>query len=235
MPRVRYSGVSTAVLAMLLLRGDSVAQVTIVPDTTSRVSVTGSGSIVVPPDMAEVTLGVYVLDRDLVKAKATSDHIVQALLRLVVSSDIPPQDVSSSALSIEPSYSEAESHEFLGYEVTRSVDLTLRDLEKLDQLIDKAIQAGANRQFRVSLKSSREKELREQALDMAIEDAKAQASRLASGFGAKLGAVRSISPGDPRSGTTMYTAASVSYGRGTFVPGTIRVEVVVSVTYELQR
>jgi uncharacterized protein YggE len=70
---------------------------------------------------------------------------------------------------------------------------------------------------------------------MAIKDAKVQASALATGFGAKLGPVRQIRPGDRHRGTVLYTAAAVGYGGGTFVPGTIRFEVAITVTFELQR
>ena len=112
------------------------------------------------------------------------------------------------------------------------MEVTLRDLIKLDTLIDRAIQTGANRQFAVTLQSSREKELREQALSMAIEDAKSQAARLAAGFGVKLGPVRSIRPGLD-SANALRAGATISYGHGTFAPGTIRFEEGVSITFLL--
>lgn len=208
------------------------AQITIVPDTSRLLTAGGRATVVATPDMASVSLGVYVLDPDLRKAKGASDRIVRGLLQVADDLGLPPADVSSSALDIEPQYSDDKQPVFRAYEVSRTVEVTLRDLAKLDALIDRAIQAGANRQFAVTLQSSRERELREQAMSMAMENAKAQAARLAAGFGVKLGPVRSIRPGlDSGNGASM--GATISYGHGTFAPGTIRFEEGVSVTFLL--
>jgi len=213
----------------------SSAQITLYPDPSPKLSVTGHGEVVAAPDMAVVSLGVYVLDKDLRKGKATSDVSVKRLLQVALALGAKGDDVVSSNLSIDPSYSEGKTREFLGYEISRSVEVTLRDLGKLDELVDQAIQSGANREFSVSLKSSQEAEFQRQAVALAVEDAKAQAARLASGFGVKLGTVRSISPGGER-GTTTYSAsaAAISYGRGTFAPGTIRFHADVSASFLLE-
>lgn len=208
------------------------AQFIFAPDTTRRVSVTGTGSVEIQPDIGSVSLGVLISDADLGTAKRAADQAVQRLLSIAERMDIAPTDLSSTTLDIRPRYSEAEVPEFLGYEVSRGVTVTLRDLSKLDDLIDSAITAGANRELYVVLRSSREREIRNQAIGLAIEDAKAQAERLAKGFGAILGPVRSIGPGDRR--TSSATAAALSYGSGSFRPGTIRIEAEVSVTYTLE-
>jgi uncharacterized protein YggE len=208
------------------------AQFIFAPDTTRRVSVTGTGSVEVQPDIGSVSLGVLISDADLGAAKRAADQAVQRLLSIAERLGIAPSDLSSTILDISPWYSESEVREFLGYEVSRGVTVTLRDLSKLDELIDSAIAAGANREFFVVLKSSRERELRSEAVELAIADAKAQAEQLAKGFGAILGPVRSIGPGDRR--TSSATAAALSYGSGSFRPGTIRIEAEVSVTYTLE-
>jgi uncharacterized protein YggE len=186
------------------------------------------------PDIATVALGVYVLDRDLRKAKAASDATVKLLLDLTATLSIAPADVASSALNIEAQYSDADVPEFLGYAVSRSVNVTLRDLSKLDQLVDRAIDAGANREFGVELASSRLRELQDQALSAAIEDAKVQAGRLAVGFGARLGAVRQISPSSGPNTMRSASVSTITFGSGTFAPGTIKVKSEISVTFLLE-
>jgi uncharacterized protein YggE len=226
---------SAVTATLLALIGVPVtAQVTFVPDPTPRITVTGTGAAMAQPDMATVSLGVYVLDRDLRKGKSSSDVILKRLLQLTQTLGIAPDDVSSSVLNIGPEYSEAKPPEFLGYEVSRSVTVTLRDLSKLDQLVDQAIEAGANREFNVSLTSSREQQLRQEAMTLAIDDAKAQAARLASGFGARLGPVRLINPGSGQAVRAAASAAFITYGHGTFAPGTIQFQADVSVTFLLE-
>ena len=221
-------------LAVALCVGSSAtAQVIFVPDRTPQVSVSGLGTVEVAPDLAKVTLGVYILDPNLRQAKQGVDKSVGRLLDLAESQGIQPTDISSSAANIEPSYSEAETPEFIGYEVTRSVNVTIRDLSRLDQLIDAAIEAGANREFSVRLESSKIREIEAQAMALAIEDAKAKARQLAEGFGAKLGAIRSVGP-KTNSSSTSYMAAYLSYGRGVFQPGTITVKSEISATFLLE-
>ena len=220
-----------AVLLQLLITVPGFAQ--LIPDPTPRISITGVGVVSTQPDMANVSFGIYILDRDLTRAKKESDAVMNRLLGVLASLNTQQVDISASGINIEPKYAESKASEFTGYEISRSIDVVLRDLSKLDQLIDKAIQSGANREFKVNLLSSREKELREQAVSLAIEDAKNQATRLVSGFGAKLGAVRNIST-DSR-GASLYSAVSVSFGKGTFVPGTIRIEAQLSVTFLIQQ
>jgi hypothetical protein len=92
-------------------------------------------------------------------------------------------------------------------------NVVLRELARLDQLVDLAIAAGANREFRVGLTTSRLRELQDQAMNLALEDAKAQAQRLATGFGAKVGAVRSI--GSSTGNYSMRLTSSAAPGFGT--------------------
>ncbi|HVR06701.1 MAG TPA: SIMPL domain-containing protein [Thermoanaerobaculia bacterium] len=219
-------------LTLLALPGAANAQLVIVPDTSRVVTAGGKATVVTSPDMATVSLGVYVLDRNLRSAKGASDKSVKGLLQMVADLGIAPEDISSAAVNIEPKYTEDKQPVFQGFEVSRTIEVTLRDLAKLDMLIDQSIQAGANRNFAVTLQSSHEKELREKALAMAIEDARSEAARLAAGFGVTLGPVRSIRP-SLDSSRTMASGATISYGQGTFMPGTIRVEAEVSVTFLL--
>jgi uncharacterized protein YggE len=221
--------------AVLLLASSASAQIIFAQDPTPRVTVAGMGAVEAQPDTATVILGVYVLDRDLHKAKAASDASVVRLLDVTKSLALDPRDVASSVLSIEPKYSDAPKPEFLGYEVSRSVTVTLRDLSKLDQLVDHAIDAGANRQFNVELTSSHLNELQDRAMALAVDDAKAQANRLASGFGAKLGPIRQIGPSSGSNTMRMASAATVHFGSGTFAAGTITVKSEISVTFLLEQ
>lgn len=219
------------VSAWILVPQPSTAQVIFAPDPTPRTTVDGSGVIVTQPDQALVSLGVYVIDRDLQKAKLASDGAIDRLLTIATELLLPKEFTSTSSLSIEPKYSEEASPQFLGYEVSRSMDVTLADLTKLDALIDHAIRAGANRDFSISLRSSREKELKEEALVLAAKDARHQAEKIASALGAKVGDVRTIGSGSRTSTAAM--ASTVSFGRGTFRPGSIRVEASLSITFLL--
>lgn len=231
----RFRNVILAATVPAIVGSAAFADVLFATDPTPRLDVVGIGEVEAVPDMATVSLGVYVLDPNLRKAKSTSDASVSKLLQIAGELSIASADVSSSVIDIEPRYSDADTPAFLGYEVSRSLTIILHELTKLDQLIDAAIDAGANREFNVALSSSHLPELQEKAMSLAIEDARAQAQRLAEGFGARLGAVRQIGPRSGNNTMRMATGTTVSFGAGTFTPGTIKVRSEISVTFLLEQ
>jgi uncharacterized protein YggE len=99
-------------------------------------------------------------------------------------------------------------------------------------LLDKAIEAGANRQFEIELGSSKEDELRSKAMENAVADAKRQATTLAEQFGAKLGRVYSISH-EEGFGGVMHCVLGPTFGEGTFQPGRIEISAEIAVVFEL--
>ena len=68
------------------------------------------------------------------------------------------------------------------FEMSRSMTVTLRQLAKLDELLNASIDAGANRIDSIVLGISREKDLKRQAVTLAINDAKELASKIAASW-----------------------------------------------------
>jgi uncharacterized protein YggE len=171
----------------------SIAQTTILtPDTSKTVSVTGHGSVSTVPDTASADVGVSIVDSDARKAKAAVDATVAKILSVAKGLGVAEVDLRTAAVNIEPRYDEKDRTRLRGYEVTQSVTATIHDLSKLDSFLDGAVQAGANRDFNVTLSSSREAALKQQALKLAIDAAKEQADAAARQLNVRLGAVRSI-------------------------------------------
>jgi Uncharacterized conserved protein, COG2968 len=74
----------------------------------------------------------------------------------------------------------------------RTVEVTLRELDKLNSLLDGALKAGLNEIRSVSLGVAQAESFKDKARKAAIDDATRQAQQLAAGFNAKLGPVYSI-------------------------------------------
>jgi hypothetical protein len=79
------------------------------------------------------------------------------------------------------------------YHVVNQVRVRLRDLTKTGELLQKALEAGANNVGGVSFSVADPKALQQEARDQAIADAQAKASQLAAGLGAQLGRLRQVS------------------------------------------
>jgi len=213
----------------------SIAQTTILtPDTSKTVSVTGHGSVSTVPDTASADVGVSVVDSDARKAKAAVDATVAKILSVAKGLGVAEVDLRTAAVNIEPRYDEKDRTRLRGYEVTQSVTATIHDLSKLDSFLDGAVQAGANRDFNVTLSSSREAALKQQALKLAIDAAKEQADAAARQLNVRLGAVRSINLNTGNYGqASLASRVSVS-DSSRFLPGTITIDANVGVVFLIE-
>ena len=207
--------------------------VTASADERRTVSVNGHGETQVEPDIATVEMGTFVFEADLLKGKQEADAKIASLLGTFKTLGVASEDIQTTQLYVNPKYKDIEDRwQFVGYEITRSITVTIRDLTKLNELLDKSIKAGANRLEEIELSSSKEREIRDKTLGQAIENAKQQAARLAEGFGAKVGKVLTIETGEGTFGA-LYSMSAPTFGEATFQPGRISIESELNVVFEL--
>jgi uncharacterized protein YggE len=145
------------------------------------------------------------------------------LINALAALDIDKEDISSAQLQITPHYNwDNKAQVYVGTEVSRTVDVTLRDLSRYDALIRSIIDAGVAQIHSTRLSSSKEKELRQQALAAAIADGMEKARIMVAHLPEKIGAVYSMAPsvsGAPFLEARYKMAAMDS--QSAFEPGTI--------------
>src|SRR5262249_23745275 len=129
----------------------SSAQQLFKPDNARSISVTGHGSVTAVPDMATADVGVSVVDSDARKAKASVDAGVTRILSLARAQGVAETDLKTAAVNIWPRFDDNNRTHPREYEVSQSVTVVIRDLSKMDAFLDGAVQAGANRDFNVTL------------------------------------------------------------------------------------
>lgn len=160
------------------------------------ISVTGEGKVTAQPDRAVLQLGVQMRHEDLADARSEVTRRSNAILQHLASLGIEERHVNATDINTLPEYHWDEQREtriLTGYSVQRSIDLALMDLSLLSTVIEGSADAGANRITPPQLTHSREAELRRDALRLATEDARANATVIARALGGTLGAVRDIS------------------------------------------
>ena len=119
------------------------------------------------------------------------------MVRALKKEGVKDKDIETSQFSIYPRYEYEEvveinlrkSNQILsGYEVVNVLKVTTQDLEKAGKLIDAAVDAGANDIERVTfgLTKEKEKEVKQQAMNLASNDAKEKAVALATNLGVAL-------------------------------------------------
>ena len=199
------------------------------------ISVTGYGEVKTEPDIAKVSLGIFVFDKDLLTAKRETDRKITAILARLAKMEIKAEDITTTQLYVAPRYKDTgQTYEFVGYEITRSMTVNLRKIGRLRELLEQSIQAGANRMERIDLATSKEKELKDQVLGLAIANAKQVAGRIAAGFDAKLGKVLMVSVKSGGGDVRFNVLAAPVFLEAKYQPGVIAVTAEIEVVFALR-
>jgi len=159
------------------------------------IAVNGLGEVRAEPDMATVVLGAEARKPKLEQARADVAKTVDAILKLARELKIDAKDVQATRINVQPEYNwdqNARERNLIGYYVSRQVEIELRDLDKLGQLLERATDLGVNQLGDPRLDSSKRKELVREALAKAIADARQNAEVAAKAAGVKVGTPRMV-------------------------------------------
>ena len=179
--------------------GRAAAQSSEPPPPSIRVS--AHATVQASPDQAEVDIGV--VTRAARSQSASAENAAQsnrvfAAVRKLLGGDA---NIRSAAYSIRPVYSQPRPDDsspmVTGYEVRNIVRVTLNDVMQIDEVIDAATAAGANRVDGVRFSLRDEAQARADAMRRAAAAARAQAETLASALGVRVVRVLSASEETP--------------------------------------
>lgn len=182
------------VIALAALMGISgmAAQANELPDGPHIVT-SGTASVDAVPDIATLAIEVNVAAKDAATAKKQADERVAQYISFLELNQIAKKDISSANLRTQPGYDYQDGKSILkGYRAVRTVEVTLRQLDKLNSLLDGALKAGLNEIRSVSLGVAQPDAYKDKARKAAIDNAIHQAQELANGFNRKLGPVYSV-------------------------------------------
>lgn len=160
------------------------------------ITVTGTGSTKVTPDVATVTLGVQSQNERISLAVADNNRRSMLVRQAVLELGVVEGDIRTTYFSVwsQPRYDEfgALTGETTFF-VDNSVLVTVRDVAKLGEILQAAVEAGSNSIQGISFHIEDPTEAEDEARAEAIADAQAKAQELATAAGAQLGEVTSIS------------------------------------------
>ncbi len=138
-------------------------------ETNQGIHVTGSGEVMVEPDMARFNLQVTRQGRDAALLKREMDETTAAILTLTDRLKIKRKDVTAAMVQIQPNRVYKNNRQSIdGVIASRGISIVLRDLERIGELINSALEMGINDVGGVQLDSSKRDKLEREALDLAI-------------------------------------------------------------------
>ncbi len=199
------------------------------------ITVVGNGKAPAKPDIARVMVGV---DRMAPTANEAADEAnagIEAIITAVKGQGVEERDIQTAYFSVYPEmdYREGGSGEVVGYRASSSLNVTVRDITKVGDILDQATTAGANNISGVNFTVDNSDPIEDQARQEAIGDAGRRANDLALLMGVSVGEVLSISE---------VIGAAVPYpvgremggGGGGIAPGELEITSQVQVTYAIQ-
>ncbi|HET7094036.1 MAG TPA: SIMPL domain-containing protein [Thermomicrobiales bacterium] len=162
------------------------------------VTVTGHGSVTVPPDTAGITIGVDIIRSTLAEAQSEANAQATAVIDAVKAQGIDEKDIQTSnfSVSIMRDYSEGgDPTKITGFEVMNQVNVTIRDISKIGDVLDAVVTAGANSIYNIFFFVDDPAPHESAARKLAVQDAHDKADELATAAGMTLGPVLSITEG----------------------------------------
>jgi hypothetical protein len=185
------------ILAAVVLSACGPATIVANPLPPQRtLSVTGSGTVTLTPDIAYINIGVHNEMPTAAEAVTANNTQTQQVIDALKKSGVEAKDIRTTNFSIYPNIQyDPQTNQKIGttYVVDNTVYVTVRHIDKLGDLLDATVQAGANSinsiQFDVEDKTAAIKQAREEA----VKDAKLQAQDLASSSGVALGDLQTVS------------------------------------------
>lgn len=222
-------------------RGVAAQDATPTPSSSgaSTVTVNGMGSVMVTPDAATVSIGVNIVNANLAEAQAQANTQMNDVIEALKAAGIEDADIQTTNYSVNV-IQEYDTNGYparvSGYQVNNQVNVMVRDIAKLGEILESAVTAGANSIYGVGFIVSDPAAASKQARTDAVEDATRKAGEIAEATGMTLGKIVSVSESFGPSPLPKYYGAADAAAEMSAVPvqmGSNTITVEVQMTFEL--
>ncbi len=185
--------IATALLAAPVSAALSTAAQAETPPRT--ITISGEGKISVKPNIAHIETGVVTQAKTAVDALTDNTQSMQAVFQGLRELGIEDRDIRTSQLSISPVYTHGERGTkpvITGYQASNMVSVTLRDLDRVGDALDKIVSLGSNQLHGIRLEVEEPAPLLDAARADAVADAIRKAKIYVSAAGVTLGQIVTI-------------------------------------------
>ena len=211
--------------------------------TRNTITVSDTGITYTKPDLAIVNFSVKNEAKTVDKALEENTEQMNLIIGAMKEQEIKDKDLKTTSFNIYPRYEYYKKTQIypqgervlVGYEVIQSLQVKIRDMEKIGKIIEEATAAGANQVGNLQLTIDKQDEFKKQAREQAIKKAKVKAEELALQLGVSLVRITNFSESSvyPR----FYGLADAPGLGGGEAPqieiGENKIEVTVLITYEI--
>lgn len=221
-------------------------------ELTNTFVVSDTGTVYSKPDLAITTISVVSEEKTVAEAMADNTKKMNAIIESVKGNGVEEKDLKTTNFYISPMYEWEKVAEctyypcpegkrtLVGYSITQSLEVKIRDMEKVGEIIQGATDSGANQVGDLQFTIEEADNLKSQAREEAINKVKAKAKVLAEQLGVKIVKIASYSEGGVYNyPSATYSSKAVGMGgaedaTAQIQTGENKTEVTVSITYEFR-
>ncbi|MEO8289893.1 MAG: SIMPL domain-containing protein [Gaiellaceae bacterium] len=154
--------------------------------TGNGITVVGTGSVDVVPDLADWSFGVRSQAATASAALSANADAMRSILAALRGAGIAKDDLRTEQVSLYPETTD-DGRTVTGYTASSNVTATVRNLGDAGKVVDAAVNAGANDIYGPNLHPADTDAQYKQAVDDAFDDARARAQAIAAKAGVSLG------------------------------------------------
>ena len=148
----------------------------VLPFSPPEIVVTGTGEIMVKPDIAYLSLGIVSRDKNAAGASTANATRTQAVMDSLKKAGIAEEYLRTEGYNLRADYTYTrDTQVFKGYVVSNAVRVTVRNVANVGKVLDAAVQSGANSVGQVRFDIADASKASDAALQKAIADATRQA------------------------------------------------------------
>lgn len=217
-----------------------------IQETENTITVSDTGTVYAKPDLALTTFSIVTEAKTVAEAMSENTEKMNAIINSVKEQGVEDKDLKTTTFNIYPRYEWQEKatcvppcpsgkRVLVGYEVRQSLQVKIRDMEKVGTIIQGATDAGANQVSDLQFTIDNQDELKKQAREQAINKAKTKAEELAKQLGVKLVRISNFSESAalPRFFGLEMAEGLGGGGEPQIETGENKIEVTVTITYEI--
>lgn len=210
---------------------------------TRTISVDGTSVIKAMPDRATVNISIESTAKDAKEASAQNAIVMNKIQKDIIALAITKDNIKTTNYNLYPLYNRKDNgrQEITGYSVSNQITVTVDNIDIVGNVIDTAINAGANSVNSVEFSLKDPQSYKDKVLVQAINDAKRKADIIAKTLGKNVVNVVSVNSNNSyiearTFNSMMYAKAADSAAVGASSPiqaGDISVKANVSIVFEI--
>ncbi|MDD4994864.1 MAG: SIMPL domain-containing protein [Patescibacteria group bacterium] len=208
------------------------------PRERDVIVIDGQGDVSGTPDIAVVDVGMVSEAAAVIDAQNSNTEKMNKLVSELKKMGIDSKDLQTANYSIYPKYNYSEGRsDIVGYTVNQSVEVKIRDMEKISLVLAAVGRSGANQVSGVQFGIDDSDQLNEEARIEALADAKTKAINIAKALGVNIVRVVGFTESSAMPSSIAYSKMAEDMGGGDMPQiesGTLDVVSNVTVTFEIE-